>query len=236
MSVEQFVLSIISSILAGIIILTITAIISKKARWLLTGILGRLLKVDIDTVIPEKKIAAEDIKKELRRSYNVSIFTSRGNELQRDTFDPILLHRPATSITRVRILLPQTVIPPGIYDWTAQRDRELAQFDRAFGKGLLHKQIESNVQFLEKYLDDNKLELRRVNCPHIGRIILTERYVYFTPYRLEAHGRYSISYKYRRGEMYDNYERLFEQLWEAGKEAELPNLSNPADAKSRSAD
>jgi len=45
---------------------------------------------------------------------------------------------------------------------------------------------------------------------------VTERYVYFTPYRGDSHGRDNPIYKFgRSGEMYDNWLRLFEQYWYA---------------------
>ena len=100
------------------------------------------------------------------------------------------------------------------YDWTAQRDLELAEFDKSFGNNLLHTQVETNVNFLAPYVANDSVELRRFNAPHIGRIILTDRCVYYTPYRFNSHGRESRVYKYRRGgDTYDNFMRLFQQLW-----------------------
>lgn len=127
------------------------------------------------------------------------------------------LDRPQNRPQCIRILLPETAPKPGEYEWTWQRENELAQFDPAFGSGLLHKQIEANVQFLEKHVATNSIELRRFNSPHIGRIVVTDRFVYYTPYRSYTHARDCKIYKFRRGgEMYENLLRLFEQLWLAG--------------------
>ena len=105
---------------------------------MLTGILGRLLDIDIDGVFSDKRTAEVDVRKELGRAREIAIFTGRGNELQRYTFDPIFLHRPATKPLRIRVLLPRT--DASDYDWTRQREEELAEFDHAFGRqGLLRE-------------------------------------------------------------------------------------------------
>jgi hypothetical protein len=205
----------------------VTAAVSSRARWVLTGILGRLLDVDIDAVFTDKRAAEADVRKELARAREIAIFTGRGNELQRDTFDPVFLHRPAAKALRVRILLPRTD-GSGEFDWTQQREEELSKFDRAFARhGLLKDQIETTARFLEGYVSTARVELRRFNCPHIGRIILTDRCAFFTPYRHDSHGRDCAVYKYRRGDLYENYTRLYEQLWMAS-DPTAPTLATSA--------
>ena len=212
----SFLLSVFASIIAGIMLLASTAILSSRARSVLIGVLGRLLDVDIDGVFQDKRAAEVDVRKELGRAREICIFAGRGHELQRDTFDPIFLHRPATKTIRVRVLLPQTEGAMD-HDWTQQRQTELAQFDRAFLKPrLLKDQIETTVRFLDQYVKSGQAELRRFCYPHIGRIIITDRCLYFTPYRHDSHGRNCPIYKFRRGELYDNFSRLFDQLWNVG--------------------
>lgn len=213
---SAFALNVLASVVAAVVMVLLTALISTRARWILTGLLGRLLDVDIDAVFPDKHEASTDVRRELARAHDVAIVTGRGNELQRDTFDPIFMHRPAAKPLRVRVLLPRT--DTGMdYDWTQQRHDELCQFDQAFRRpGLLKEQIETTARFLEQYVSAGAAELRRFNAPHMGRLIITERCVYFTPYRSNSHGRDSVVLKFRRGEMYDNFLRLFEQLWNAG--------------------
>jgi hypothetical protein len=200
-------------VIGGILLLWAAAVLSRKARWVLTGLLGRLLNIDIDYVFNDKDDAKLDIGTEIRRARNVAIFASRGNELQRGAFASLFHEKPQKRQVRVRILLPQTALSEGEYDWVWQREAELSVFDKAYGKGLLRQQIEASVSFIQQYLD-NSVELRRFNSPHIGRIVITERFAYYTPYRSDSHGRDSKVYKFRRGgEMYDNLLRLFEQLW-----------------------
>jgi hypothetical protein len=222
-----FWISALASLLAGVVVVIVTAAVSSRARWVLTGILGRLLDVDIDAVFTDKRAAEADVRKELARAREIAIFTGRGNELQRDTFDPVFLHRPAAKALRVRILLPRTD-GSGEFDWTQQREEELSKFDRAFARhGLLKDQIETTARFLEGYVSTARVELRRFNCPHIGRIILTDRCAFFTPYRHDSHGRDCAVYKYRRGDLYENYTRLYEQLWMAS-DPTAPTLATSA--------
>ena len=139
------------------------------------GHFGRLLGVDIDEVFSDKKAAEGDIKKEVAKARDIAILTGRGNELQRDAFDSIFHHKPALVNIKCRILLPETDPSKPGYEWTAQRERELAAFDPAFGKDLLREQIDTNLKFLEQYLTAGHASVRRFSSPHIGRIILTER-------------------------------------------------------------
>jgi hypothetical protein len=210
-----FIESVGASLLAGIILVLITAVASERARWVLTGLLGRLLDVDVDAVFPDKTVAQADVQREIKRARYVDILSGRGSELQRDTFDALFLNRPADRSVRVRILLPKTIAAAGEHDWTLQRETELSQFDGAFGKGLLREQIDANVRFFQEYVASGKVELRRFQYPHIGRIVLTDRCAYYTPYRADRHGRDCPVYKFRRGDFHDNLQRLFDQLWGA---------------------
>ncbi|MDM8550999.1 hypothetical protein QUF72_13010 [Desulfobacterales bacterium HSG2] len=217
---ETFLSNFLASIVAGIVIIIGAALFSKKAKWIFTGLVARLMDIDIDSVYESKKEAQHDLRADFKKSKHVAILTGRGNEFQRDTFGQ-LFSRALNNSVHVRILLPETSLKHGEYDWTMQRDEEVAKFDQAFGKGVLGKQININVEFLQKYLESGEVELRRFNYPHIGRIIITEKYAYFSPYLAHAHGRDAKIYKYRRGgEMYENYQRLFEQLWTAGESSE----------------
>jgi hypothetical protein len=216
----QFVLSILASIVAGIIIVAVAGFVSTRARRLFTALTTRWLNLDIEYVFEDKDASQPDIHAELKRATTISILAGRGSELQRETFSPIFLHPTGRRRPTVRILLPDTNLKEGEYDWTMQRERELAVFDPAYGSGLLRQLVEVNVRFLAQHISTGSCELRRFNIPHIGRIVATERYIYYTPYRTDVPGRDSKVYKFiRGGEMYDNLHRLFEQLWAAGEES-----------------
>jgi hypothetical protein len=211
-----FVVNVIASMVAGLLVILIAGVFSRTARDVLVTVFGRLLHIDVDTVFRNPREAAPDIRQELDRSAEVELLTGRGAELQRETFSSLFEAGSGGRRRRIRILLPQTTAPKTI-DWTADREAEVAAFDGAFGSGLLREQIKTTERFLRRYVETGSIELRSFNYPHIGRILLTERSVYFTPYRSDAHGRDSRVIKYRRGgDMYDHFRRLFDKLWIAG--------------------
>jgi len=214
----SFLSNLLASLLAGIILIIALGALSEKARWLLTSLLGRFLGIDVEYVFPNKNAAATDITSELKRSTRVDLFTSRGNELQRGTFAYLLGERPSGRQIRFRLLLPNPQRTADVHDWIAQRERELESFDPAFGTGILRSQIKANVQFLQQYVNHSLVDLRLFDCPHIGRILITDRFVYFTPYRKDSHGRDTPVIKYRSGgDMYNSLARLFEQLWDSSE-------------------
>lgn len=210
----NFLLSIVASIVGGAILLGTASILSKKMRWLLICMFSRILDVDIDYVFPNKEASTENLEKEIVNAKFVYVFAGRGNELQRDTFNNLFIRRVKDIPTR--ILLPDTEINEGEYDWLMQREDELSKFDSAFGNKHLHGQVKMNIEFIQGYMKNNKIELRKYNYPNIGRIIITDKCVFFTPYKKDVHGRHSKVYKFRKnGEMYYNLLRFFDQLWNA---------------------
>lgn len=209
--IKILALTIIGEILAAPLLIVLGGLLSRKVRWVLTATLGRILNVDVEYVFRNKREADEDIREEIDRAGFVYLLTGRGNELQRETFAKALAAKD-----EFKILLPATTEPEGLTDWTAQREAEIAAIDPAFGRGILRNQIETTASYLQPYILRGAVELKRYNYPHIGRILITDRAAYFTPYRKAAHGRDSNIIKYRRGEMYDSLFRLFDQLWTNG--------------------
>lgn len=213
---SDFILGMLASITGGIILLLV-ARVSHRWRKMLVVVSNALAGADVEQVFRDKADAQTDMEQRLRDVKELAILVGRGNELQRGTFSSVFLHRPEKRQVRVRILLPETSSSNSEYDWTAQREHELAAFDSAFGDRLLHRQIDTNVAFLRPHVEAGKVELRRFNAPHIGRIVLVDGAAYYTPYGSDAHGRDSKVYKFKAGgEMSKNLQRLFEQLWNAG--------------------
>jgi len=206
--------SMIGSVLLLVVLGIIGVLFSRRARWILTGALGRLLGIELDQVYASSAFAQADLAEDMRRARTVSILAGRGNELQRDAFTSLLAGRPENRAVRVRILLPETRTGARV-DWLKQRDIELGKFDQSFGKGLLRRQIQSNIELLRAH-EGERIEVRRYSMPHFGRLILTERAAYLTFYRAEAHGRDCQMYRFHRGDFYDGLARMFELAWEAG--------------------
>jgi hypothetical protein len=206
-----FNLSVVSSLVAGVLLLLVTAFLSEKARWVLTATLGRILRIDTEYVFKNAEDAAKDVIKELNRAKSVKILTGRGGELQRQTFANIFTNPKLAG--KIECMLPITQPKNKLY-WLEQREKELIQFDRAYEPGLLTQQIETTVRFLAPFVQDQFLELKYFEGPHFGRIILTDKCAYFTPYSDNEHGRDNHVFKYRfGGDMYGWLNRTFNQLW-----------------------
>lgn len=198
--------------------LVATAFASTRARWLLTATFGKMLGVDVERVYPNKQSALADVEKEIIRSHQVDILTGRGNDLEAAHFQSLLSKRAPNNMTRLRILLPETRDISGEVNWSQVNDKEIAQLDRSYGGGLLTKQIESVRQFLDPYLQEGRVELRRFNVPHLGRILITDRYVFVTFYPHHTRAEYAEVVKFsRKGVLSDGFVRLFNLIWENQK-------------------
>jgi hypothetical protein len=168
------------------------------------------LDIDVKYVFRNGREAEPAIREALESSRRVKVFTSRGNEFQRDLYNSLL---DGQGERQAQLLLPATVHRPDETDWVASRERELTAIDRSFGGGTLSRQIEANVDFLRPHVRPGRFDLRRYHAPHIGRVILTDRYCFLTPYAIEKHGRDSRVYQYGRGDTYDMFDRFFDLMW-----------------------
>src|ERR1700753_3416035 len=114
--IHILIITILSELVAGILLIIVGGFTSEKARWILTAALGRLLDIDIEYVFRDKSQADEDIRYEINRASFVYLLTGRGNELQRETFKEALAGK-----TEFKILLPVVSSPSNVPDWTEQR-------------------------------------------------------------------------------------------------------------------
>lgn len=217
-----FLLDLLASMIGGCIIIICASLFSTKARWVITALTSRIVGIDIEYVFPNRAAACDDILRELKRATFVNLLTGRGQELQVEPFSILLGERPQEMKTHFRILLPETKSIRGTTDWTAVNEKELAQLDPVYWQGgLLKTQIKSTEKVLSAYQNDGFLEVRHFNCPHIGRVLITNRVAYFTAYNSLSHSRYNPVIKFRRGgKMYDSYARLFNLLWQNAPDAE----------------
>ena len=207
---KAFFISVLASIVAAIIIY-FTAI-PKRCGKAVYRYLGKLMHTDIDYVYRTKAEANIDIVNDIVKAKNISLFSSRGDELRRDTFSTIFLKRQQN--INIKILLPNPNVDESEYDWTEQREKELKCFDISFGENLLHSQITANINFLKPHTKSDNIELRLYNAPHIGRVLIIDDIVYYTPYLSDKHGRDQAIYKFTvDGALANNYKRLFDQLW-----------------------
>lgn len=227
---KNLTIGILSSIIAAILLVVLGNMFSRKAKWIFIALFSRFVDVDIEYVFRNHEEAEPDIERELKKATFVYLLTCRGNGLQRNAFLTILNRQSKGRLKEFKVLLPSLKLPRGQFSWVDQREHELASFDPAFGSGILRKQIQTTIEFLGSYVGRGDIELRFFSMPHIARILITDRYVYLTPYTSDAHGRDSRIIKHRRGgEMYEMLLRLFNQLWNAA-----PNQGPSAPTASQS--
>jgi hypothetical protein len=209
-----FVQDILVSLVASAVFVALAWALSKTARRVLRGMAAHLLRLDVEEVFAGGPDAAADLTRELSKAREVAILTSRGMDLQRGPFQE-LWRRCQAGSCRCRVLLPRLDVPTGERDWINDREEELQAFDTAFGTGLLRRQITTTYDYLAP-LATGGVEVRGYNFPHLARVVLTERAVYVTRYRADQHGWNTTVYKYRRGETYDLWTRVFTKLWQEG--------------------
>lgn len=196
--------------------------LSPPLRDALADGIAALFDADVDRTYPTRTEALPDIRHDLRSAADVRLLASRGNELQRETFEQLLFKRSDDRDVVFRVLLPATGGGDGDTYWMRVRESEMGRFDPSFRPGMLATQVDVNVRFLMPYVEIGTVDLRRFNVPHLGRLLLTESVCYLTMYRSDAHGRDSRVVKFRRGATYDWLSRLFEMVWESASETAPP--------------
>ena len=140
------------------------------------------------------------------------------HELKRETFRELIENKSKNKL--IKILLPDSYIDNYEYNWINQRESELKRFSKAYTKkGKLSEEINDNYTYLLPYANENHIQLRRYNFPHLGRIIVTDRYAYYNPIDSNHHGNQCKIYKFgNRGQIYGSFLRYFDMLWEAANE------------------
>jgi len=178
---------------------------------------GRVLRTDVDYVFKNLKDASEDMVTEITQAASVCIMTSRGKDLHhsghlRECLDAFI-RRPTGEQPLIRVLLPE----PGSA-WTQDRQEEGESHDAVFPPGQLARDIEATVAYVCAMESKSKAELRVANMPHMCRIVLTDRCVYFTMYRSDLPGSKTRIAKYfAHADTYRWLKRLFEQYWSIGR-------------------
>lgn len=211
-----FLESVIASILGGIILLALLPLISRKAKELYITALSRFLDLDLTYVYKNKDDAKEYLKKEVSEARYLKVMTARGNDFQQDAFEAVLDDRK--QYDEIKILFPNPFNHIGI-DWFQHREQELKVFDSSFGSGVLKQQTKTNIMFLYNHIKKDRIVLRLHQFPLLGRIIITDKCVLFTPMLKNKYIRRNKIYKYAvGGEMYCYYDRLFDQIWDSAED------------------
>jgi hypothetical protein len=208
--VREFIIGVISSLVA-----TAVAVIGgwaglswpKKAA---TRLLSKVTGLGILRVYSQKAANA-DLGRDLRQARWVRVLAPRGNELTRDSFQPLWQGRNER-LEFVELLLPD---PADAGGWLRVREEDLRRTDPAIEPGLLAKQVTANLDYLGAVAARNPaVTLRLFDAPNTGRIIVTDRLAYFTLYNAHGHGRHSPCLVVQSGSaMYEHALELFAHLW-----------------------
>lgn len=210
---EAFFIGVLSSIAGALVVLGATAAFSRTFRNVFLAGLARYLHVDVVEVFATQREAAAAVRAEAERSSRLLVLTGRGAELQRETFTKVL-----NECTAVRILLPSCEPDASGIDWVADRAAELLPVEPNFNAGILGTQIEATATYVRSHARPG-VELRRFGGPHLGRIVITDRAAFLTPYRYGLHGRDCPVIQYRAGgDTYQFLERTFEKHWHASSQ------------------
>jgi hypothetical protein len=210
--VREFLLGIVSSLAASALIIAGAALGSHKPRhWLVLG-LSRLTGTGIVRTYRTQKDANQDLPEDLARARWIRVLAGRGNELTRDSFQPVWKDAGGR-LERVEILLPDPVL--GSDSWVAKREAENARHDKGYEGGLLADQVRANIDYILNVAQHNSnVSLRLYDLPNLYRVVATDQVVYMTIYSASSHGRNSPCLVFRNpSPMYDLGLRIFTTAW-----------------------
>ena len=212
-----FAVGVVSSLVASAVVLIAGWFLSGAFRRLLIRLVSGMCGSDIEDIYRSQAIANPDVAKELRMARSVCFFGGRGNELTRETF-AALWTSDNRRLESVRILLPDPSSSTRD-SWLSRREREMETYDRGYVGRMIETQIRSNIQYLmNKTRNRSDIEVRLYDFPHLGRIVITDRKAFVTPYTDRAHGSESPCLRLRRpGPLYDFAERIFAEAWSTAR-------------------
>jgi hypothetical protein len=204
-----FVLGVVSSMVASILLIIIGYFNSTAIRRYLIRLLSRLTGVGVEDVYATQQTANANIHKALADASWVKVLAGRGNELTRDSFATIWADHTG-KLKSISILLPH---PDS--KWLTVREGECAKHDHGYGGGVLSEQVRSNLKYLQhQALSTPNVDLRTYDFPQLCRIIATDQVAYLTPYAEREHGRNSTCFVLRRSSpIYEFALRMFDSVW-----------------------
>ncbi|GAA3300485.1 hypothetical protein Dvina_04240 [Dactylosporangium vinaceum] len=206
--------------MVGVATSMVTSVIAVALSWLRTAggrrwLMRRLSVISdagIDEVHRQQRLAGARLQADLERARWVKVMAGRGNEITRETFQP-MWRDVGARIESVQVLLPH---PDAV--WLDRRAQEIVRHDPGFGVELLRFQVTANVHYVATYATRlERVELRLHDLPHTARLVVTDRVAYLTPYAAHQHARSSPCLVFRNpSPMYDYCLRLFAVAWDFG--------------------
>jgi len=205
----NFLLGVLSSIAGSLILIVLTRISSK---YIFFEFCSRMLGNELLVKFENRESSKKSLQSALNSSSMVYIFAGRGNELRREPFEELFHKRPANRKVDLQILLPNPEQDDIRNNWLKEREAELSSFDSSYKVNTLKTEIIASIQYLKGYFEQDKCILGLYSFPHIGRFIVTDDYLFLTPYSNKNHARDCPVYKFKKGHLYYNYLRLFCQI------------------------
>ncbi|MFG2007182.1 hypothetical protein ACGFNU_49335 [Spirillospora sp. NPDC048911] len=207
-----FIVGVISSLAASVVTVASGWVFSQRIRNRLVVLLSSITGLGVARTYPSQREANADLHRALEKARWVKVLVSRGNELTRDSFQDVW-RAAGGRIESVQILLPDP--ESGTDSWLGDREAEMRRLDPGMENGLLAEQIQANVRYLAARVGDNEaVQLRLYDLPHVCRVILTDKLAYLTLYGPDEHGRNSPCVVCRSpGLMYDFVSRIFTTAW-----------------------
>lgn len=208
----SFFIGILTSIIGSTIWFIIITLVSKRFRKFLYRVIDLVLHTDVHYVYDDYEQAKRELSSLLSKTKKVFIYTGRGNFLHDQEYNSVFDN---TNVD-VRIVLP---VANEKNKWLIQRANEMHVINAGFTAQTLSTDIKNVAVFLEPSILANKIGLRYSDSQHIGKIIILDTCVFFTPYQSNKFGQDTKVYKYGAGTyMYHWLERYFMSLWEENAE------------------
>lgn len=150
----------------------------------------------------------KDFKHEMKKAKRLAICTSRGSFLM----DPPYREYLNKKTIPIKILLPDTRNDK----WIKRRTSEVSASGDGYTERAFTGAIDSNIEFLQACR--GSISIRVYDCIHIGRIILTDKVAYFSPYLENTYGEDVPVYKYKvNSTKYNWLKRMLQEMWIEGK-------------------
>lgn len=195
-----------SSLIATIIWALLVLLFSPKFMRFIKKILVSLMDSGTAYIFEsyKNKEFIEDLDKELKGAKKIWVCASRG------TF---LMERPYRNYLN-QLDIPIRVLLPDINSnaWIKLRTQEVSTSGATYTEEAFEEAITSSCFFLKAC--KGNVKLKKYDCIHIGRIIMTDKVAYFVPYLSDTYGEDVTVYKYTvNSTKYKWIERLLIEMW-----------------------
>jgi len=100
----SFLLNVLASLVAAVLLILLAAVLSRRARDLLTALASVFLHIDVKSVFADSKEADPLIREALNRAKEIRILTGRGRQFQGDLYDAALVGVSGRKPSKLRVL------------------------------------------------------------------------------------------------------------------------------------